>query len=221
MTQNPSSSNLSYLFHQDNEPSVSTPLGQRLQSTVNDQSKSDYTVYVIRNDKSELVAVLIEAKHTNNSSLKHAIAQVTGYFAAFEVTSHIPLVFVLTEKCVKFVLYPFRSKTKEALINAAVLELPLFNGNFPTLHTLQMIVLLAKHAFVSEETLIEISDDCKTMSRVVLQTCIATEKQVMEKMKQQLDEMSQALLKSELERAALEQKLKRKSEEVETLKAKV
>ena len=92
------------------------------------------------------IAVLIEAKHTNNSSLKHTIAQVTGYFAAFNDTDTMrtPLVFVLTETYIKLILYPFK-KGRAALINAAVLELPLFNKEgYPDVRTLQMLVLLAK-----------------------------------------------------------------------------
>lgn len=74
-----------YLFHQDEiVPSTSTstsstPKGEKLHSTVTSQSRTDYTVsvYNIRGSKNlDLVAVLIEAKHTNNSSIKHAIAQV-------------------------------------------------------------------------------------------------------------------------------------------------
>ena len=76
-------------------------------------------MYVIRNSGLELVAVLIEAKHTTNSALKHAIAQVMGYFAAFADTIQTPLVFVMTEQQIKLVLYPF-TRTTGPQINAAI-----------------------------------------------------------------------------------------------------
>ena len=199
MTQNPCSSNVFSLCHQNVEPSHSTPLGQRLQSSVHDQSKPDYTVYVIRNTQLELVAVLIEAKHTTNSAHKHAIAQVTGYFAAFDITLHLPLVFVLTEKHVDFILYPFQNKRQEALINAAVFTLPLFTGDVPSVTTVQMLVLLAKQAVGDLAPLIDLPEDFTPMSRVVLQRSIATEQQLREELKHKVAELEHQLLTSQLQ----------------------
>ena len=144
-------------------------------------------MYVIRNSGLELVAVLIEAKHTTNSALKHAIAQVMGYFAAFADTIQTPLVFVMTEQQIKLVLYPF-TRTTGPQINAAICELPLFKENHcPDIRTVQMLVLLAKYPEY-QETLLELPVDCTSLSRVVLKARISTEQQVVEQLQQQLTE---------------------------------
>ena len=84
-------------------------------------------MYIIRHTHDEAVAVIIEAKHMGNSSIKHVIAQVTGYFAAFDVEIKVPLVFVLTDEYVQIVLYPFKHEGV-GQINAVVLpEFSLFD----------------------------------------------------------------------------------------------
>ena len=78
-------------------------------------------------------SVIIEAKHTSNSALRHVLAQLIGYFAAYEIQLNIPLAFVLTEKYVQTVIFPFSDeKDHHLLINAVALpKLGIFTGCRP------------------------------------------------------------------------------------------
>ena len=80
-----------------------TPKGKNLKKRVIKQlSKADYTVYVIESPDIGIISVVIEAKHTGNPTIYHAIVQVVGYFAGFNIVQ-TPLVFVLTEEYVQIV----------------------------------------------------------------------------------------------------------------------
>ena len=96
-------------------PATGTP-GRWLQKDViKQQSKADYTVYLIRNEANDVISVIIEAKHTTNSALRHVLAQLIGYFAAYEIPFNTPLAFVLTEKYVQPVIFPFNDETDHHL----------------------------------------------------------------------------------------------------------
>ena len=166
----------------------------------------------------ELVAVLIEAKHTTNSALKHAIAQVMGYFAAFADTRQTPLVFVMTEQQSKLVLYPFTRSTGPQ-INAAICELPLFKENHcPDIRTVQMLVLLAQYPEY-QETLLELPVDCTSLSRVVLKARISTEQQVVEQLQQQLkeqaDQLTERISTEQQQKEKLQQQLKEQAQQLQ------
>ena len=110
-----------------------------------------------------------------------------GYFVAFEVMIQAPLVYILTDQYVQIVLYPFQDDTGIALINVVVLpKFPLFENGSPYLCTLNMIVLLAKYLEVNSAArpvmkLLQIPDNCLTMSRIVLQEVILTKNTTMAK----------------------------------------
>ena len=157
----------SYLFHQGQHTTSTTPTRD---------SRADYTVYVIKR-RDHPVAVLIEAKHKTHKVVKHALAQVTGYFAAFDILKTIPLVFVLTDVHIQVIIYPFKNGNGDALINGIVLPpFPLFNDDgVPKTLTLGMVLTLANYPEV--ETLIQLPDGCPSMSRVALGGIVLTEQQ--------------------------------------------
>ena len=190
----------SFLFHQEpvtpshpGQPSTSaaTPAGKRFhEDHVTPERRPDYTVYVIRM-KGHPVTVLIEAKYTSHTAIKHALAQVTGYFGAFDITDHVPLVFVLTEEWIQVILYPFKIaepseeesiqgcvQKKEGIEahNGVVLEpfLLFRNEGLPDLDTYSMILALADYPSERQE-LIKLPEDCISMSRVALKEHVYTE----------------------------------------------
>ena len=56
-------------------PPIGTP-GATALATVSDNSKADYSVYVIKAQQKAVVAVLVETKLTSNNTFQHALAQV-------------------------------------------------------------------------------------------------------------------------------------------------
>ena len=50
--------------------------GTKTHSNVSDNSKADYSVYVIKDQNQFVVAVLVETKLTSNTKFPHALAQV-------------------------------------------------------------------------------------------------------------------------------------------------
>lgn len=211
---------LNYLFHQDQPKTSTTPTtsttlttpsiatatlkGESLHSHITHESRADYTVYIIKRHDHP-IAVLIEAKHKTNKAVKHALAQVTGYFAAFRILKTIPLVFVLTDDDIQVVIYPFKNGNGEVLINGVVLPpFPLFNdGGVPEMLTLGMVLTLAKYPDV--ETLITLPDGCLLMSRVALDGIVLTEQQA-------------ELAKERKLREEIERQLEEKEEEIQELR---
>ena len=64
-----------------------TPAGQCLPNLITQLSRADYSVYVIQSSTSgAIVSVVTETKYKSNTKKKYAIAQVTGYFSAFDTT---------------------------------------------------------------------------------------------------------------------------------------
>jgi len=59
-------------------PSISGTPGHIIAEAVSAESRCDYIIYIMRNYRGDVVAVLIETKMTHHSKFQHAIAQVTS-----------------------------------------------------------------------------------------------------------------------------------------------
>ena len=96
--------------------------GTHIQHQITKASHPDYTCYTLRGSHNhQIVAVIIETKLTTHSKFKHSVAQVIGYYIAIRsLEMSPPLVFVLSERHVHLVLFPFISSDSEEapLINA-------------------------------------------------------------------------------------------------------
>ena len=80
---------------------------------------SDYTVYTLgRPGQKTKVVVIIDAK---KRMTPHSVAQVIGYYSAFEVGDPRPLVVVLTAYELKIVIFPFHDGSQR-LVNAVELQ---------------------------------------------------------------------------------------------------
>ena len=182
-------------------PSTSsgTPLGQSFQSNViTEQSKADYTVYLIRNELNDVISVIIEAKHTANSTLCHVLAQLIGYLAAFQILGNTPLAFVLTEKYVQTVIFPFRAESDDHLLINAV-ALPKVNiftpdGGVNPL-PLQMILTLSKS--FGKSPCVRLPEQCRSMSKSQLTDKILTETDQIQAMSAKLQAMEKKLQEEE------------------------
>ena len=179
-----------------------TPKGLKLQNEVMTWlSRAKYTVYLIRNKNQDVVSVIIEAKHTSHSLLRHVLAQLIGYFAAFEIVVETPLAFVLTEKYVQIVVFPFYGNS-HLLINAVALpKLNIFtqSGSVNQL-PLQLILSLSKSTSPTQQ--VTLPEGCHTMSKEQVSMNILTEKQ---KMSQRLEELQARILEQEM-KARMEKK---------------
>ena len=81
-------------------------------------SKADYAVYTLgRPGQTKVVAIIDAKKHTT----PHSVAQVIGYYSAFEVGDPRPLVVVLTAYELKIVIFPFHDGSQR-LVNAVELQ---------------------------------------------------------------------------------------------------
>ena len=138
-------------------------------------------MYVIRSeDTGDIISVVIETKHTSNSSINHVLAQVIGYFAAFDVTVQTPLVFILTEIYVQMVFFPFKGAREQPLINAIVLpHIEVFTEDGePSTVLLQLLVSLSK-SYASTAYVKMPTGRSKTMSRTVFSAHVQTDSQKM------------------------------------------
>ena len=129
---------LYHLFNQqsDTDPALSSMLEEgRAESTAGRQSlggamsrasKADYSVYtVVDSHGTTKVVAILEAKQRITP---HCIAQVIGYYSAFEISDPRPLVLIMTACELKIVFFPFKAG-KEFLVNAVELEsFPLWQG---------------------------------------------------------------------------------------------
>ena len=117
---------LSTFYGQDTElgsPHTSEPVEdvdpatERLSigGVVSKRSKADYAVYTLGGGtmKRKVVAI-IDAKRRITP---HAVAQIIGYYSAFDITDIQPLVLILTAHQLKIVIFPFRTG-EHHLINA-------------------------------------------------------------------------------------------------------
>ena len=108
------------------------PRSVAVRKSISTGSHPDYVCYTLR-AKDKIVAVIIETKMSSHSSYKHSIAQVIGYYIAFvsgETSS--PLVFVLSDKSMQLVMFPFM-KDNEKLVNAVRMpSLDLWHNNSPS-----------------------------------------------------------------------------------------
>ena len=81
-------------------------------------SKADYAVYTLgRPGQTKVVAIIDAKKHIT----PHSVAQVIGYYSAFEVGDPRPLVVVLTAYELKIVIFPFHDGSQR-LVNAVELQ---------------------------------------------------------------------------------------------------
>ena len=179
--------------------SGATPRGLKLQNEViTGLSRAEYTVYVIQNESQEIISVIIEAKHTSHSLLRHVLAQLIGYFAAFQIAVLTPLAFVLTEQYVQIVVFPFYGSS-HLLINAVALpKLNMFtqSGDVNRL-PLQLILSLSKSTLL--KTQVTLPEGCCTMSKDQLCKNILTEKQ---KMSQRVEELEIKIAQQQAEHQA-------------------
>ena len=81
-------------------------------------SKADYTVYTLGHAGQTKVVAIIDAK---KRITPHSVAQVIGYYSAFEVGDPQPLVVVLTAYELKIIIFPFLDGSQR-LVNAVELE---------------------------------------------------------------------------------------------------
>lgn len=89
--------------------SVSDTPGTSVSKSVSLGSRADYTCYMLRGSNHKVAVMLIEAKMTYHSKFQHAVAQLIGYYIAFNTDETIPpLLFVLSERDVQLVLLPFK-----------------------------------------------------------------------------------------------------------------
>ena len=98
-----------------------TPQSAMVRESISKGSRPDYVCYTLRAKNNLIVAVIIETKMTSHSSYRHSIAQVIGYYIALvSDEKSTPLVFVLSDKTMQLVMFPF-VKGDEKLINAVKL----------------------------------------------------------------------------------------------------
>ena len=81
-------------------------------------SKADYAVYTLGHAGQPKVVAIIDAK---KCITPHSVAQVIGYYSAFEVGDPQPLVVVLTAYELKIIIFPFLDGSQR-LVNAVELE---------------------------------------------------------------------------------------------------
>ena len=81
-------------------------------------SKADYAVYTLGHPGQPKVVAIIDAK---KCITPHSVAQVIGYYSAFEVGDPQPLVVVLTAYELKIIIFPFHDGSQR-LVNAVELE---------------------------------------------------------------------------------------------------
>ena len=81
-------------------------------------SMADYAVYTLGHPGQTKVVAIIDAK---KRITPHSVAQVIGYYSAFEVGDPQPLVVVLTAYELKIIIFPFRDGSQH-LVNAVELQ---------------------------------------------------------------------------------------------------
>ena len=180
---------------------TATPRDQALKKEVIAyRSRSDYTVYVLYDKQDVVISVVIGAKHTTNINVRHVIAQLIGYFAAFNVTVYTPLVFVLTEFYVDIVLFPFKASAVP-LINAVVLpRLYLFNKK-GTVNQFTLNFLLSFSKSFLHAKKVKLPDGIPHISMESLALRVQTERQQIEELQHKLKASARenAYLKAQIE----------------------
>ena len=106
------------------------------------------TCYTLRGNDNEVAVVLIEAKMTNPLKFQHTVAQLIGYYTAFNTNEYAPpLLFVLSEMNVHLVVLPFKGTDSRLVVNSIVLpEMKLWrsNGVELDLHVLMLLLLVGQ-----------------------------------------------------------------------------
>ena len=116
--------------------------GTQTRRNVSDRSRADYSVYLVKNEKDKVMAVLIETKLSFSATFEHTIAQVSpfvsswgglsslslshlqviGYYVKFETEDAVPpLCFVLSENSAQLVCFPFTDDNRCDAIDCLVL----------------------------------------------------------------------------------------------------
>ena len=108
-------------------------------------SKADYAVYTLgRPGQTKVVAIIDAKKHIT----PHSVAQVIGYYSAFEVSDPRPLVVVLTAYELKIVIFPFHDGSQR-LVNAVELqEFKLWKGEGRMLDVGVLLSLMHNESFL-------------------------------------------------------------------------
>ena len=88
-------------------------------------SKADYTVYTLGRPGQTKVVAIIDAK---KRITPHSVAQVIGYYSAFEVSDPRPLVVVLTAYELKIVIFPFHDGSQRLVNEVELHEFKLWKG---------------------------------------------------------------------------------------------
>lgn len=87
--------------------------------TMSKQNKADYAVYALHSNGRRKIVAIVDAKYKLGL---HAIAQVIGYYAAFNIDADLnPIAMVISQDFIQFVIFPFRDKD-QPLINAVSLD---------------------------------------------------------------------------------------------------
>jgi hypothetical protein len=109
--------------------------GRATAESITQSSRADYTCYTLRNEEDYIVAIIIETKLRSHKKYKYAVAQVIGYYLSLMSEQKAPpLVFVLSDRDIQLVMFPFRDTTENvSLINAVrFIEVPLWSSEHPT-----------------------------------------------------------------------------------------
>jgi hypothetical protein len=109
--------------------------GRTTAESITQSSRADCThyikIYTLRNKEHYIVALIIET----HKKYEHAVAQVIGYYLSLiSEPKTPPLVFVLSDRDIQLVMFPFVDTTeKVSLINAVrFIEVPLWSSEHPT-----------------------------------------------------------------------------------------
>lgn len=78
-------------------------------------NKADYAVYTFHQDDVTRIVAILDAKHKLGL---HAIAQIVGYYAAFNIDSILhPIAMIMSKDFIRFVMFPFVDE-EHLLVNA-------------------------------------------------------------------------------------------------------
>ena len=201
-----------------------TPHGAQLHRMVTGQSRFDYTVYLVTDRKEEIIALVIEAKHTSNSLMQHVLAQVIGYYAAYDIPISSPIAIIITEKYIQPIFFPFYRKERShqlQLANAIVLpQMNIFKNGAVDAETLYFLLSFSK-AYAGPNAMIEIPSDWKTLSRSVFQAHVQTQTQLVESLKDKLRKQGEEMKKKDEEMRKKDEEIRKKDEEMRRLQARL
>ena len=112
----------------------------RLEKTVVENHEA-YVCYTLKAKNQRIVAVVIEMMMISQCH-KHSVANIIGNYAAM-VQKPAPLVFILSNKTIELVVFPFVNSDGEKLINAVKTPpINLFNDHLPLVDVVAIPVVM-------------------------------------------------------------------------------